>query len=97
MSKNDELVLASSDKPQTAVDKIPIIARFAVSDRAKQTLNLVRSRLSILFTLPQTLLLIEDTIGREIRRRRMHTFRHSLPLAARRRLKEMDHLSTHNR
>lgn len=42
MSKNDELVLASSGKPQNAVDKIPVIARFAVSDRAKQTLNLVR-------------------------------------------------------
>ncbi|KAI4151102.1 MAG: hypothetical protein L6R39_002113 [Caloplaca ligustica] len=41
MSKNDELVLASSGKPQNAVDKIPVIARFAVSDRAKQTLNLV--------------------------------------------------------
>ncbi|KAI4149505.1 MAG: hypothetical protein LQ341_001305 [Variospora aurantia] len=41
MSKNDELVLASSGKPRTAADNIPIIARFAVSDRAKQTLNLV--------------------------------------------------------
>ncbi|KAL8907398.1 MAG: hypothetical protein Q9207_001448 [Kuettlingeria erythrocarpa] len=41
MSKNDELVLASSANPKSATDKIPIIARFAVSERAKQTLNLV--------------------------------------------------------
>ena len=43
MSKTDfsQNLLASSGKPQTAVDKIPIIARGAVSDRAKETLNLV--------------------------------------------------------
>lgn len=45
MSKSDfsQSLLASSGKPQNAADQIPIIARFAVSDRAKQTLNLVRS------------------------------------------------------
>lgn len=43
MSKSDfgQNLLASSKTPQTAVDKIPIIARHAVSDRAKETLNLV--------------------------------------------------------
>ncbi|KAI4229899.1 MAG: hypothetical protein L6R36_000545 [Xanthoria steineri] len=43
MSKSDfsQSLLASSGKPQTAADQIPIIARFAVSDRAKETLNLV--------------------------------------------------------
>ncbi|MCJ1303573.1 hypothetical protein MMC08_006383 [Hypocenomyce scalaris] len=43
MSKSDlsTNLLASSSKPQTAAEKIPIIARYAVSDRAKQTLNLV--------------------------------------------------------
>lgn len=43
MSKSDfsQNLLASSSKPQSAADKIPIIARHAVSERAKQTLNLV--------------------------------------------------------
>lgn len=43
MSKSDssQNLLASSRKPQTAAEKIPIIARGAVSDRAKETLNLV--------------------------------------------------------
>lgn len=43
MSKSDfsQNLLASSGKPQTAADKIPIIARGAVSDRAKETINLV--------------------------------------------------------
>lgn len=43
MSKSDfsQNLLASSGKPQTATEKIPIIARGAVSDRAKETLNLV--------------------------------------------------------
>lgn len=43
MSKSDfsQNLLASSDKLQTATDKIPIIARGAVSDRAKETLNSV--------------------------------------------------------
>ena len=43
MSKNDFSLdlLANSSKPQSAADKIPIIARHAVSDRAEQTLNLV--------------------------------------------------------
>ena len=43
MSKSDfsQNLLASSGKPQTAAEKIPIIARGAVSDRAKETLNLV--------------------------------------------------------
>lgn len=43
MSKSDfsQDLLASSGKPQTAAEKIPIIARGAVSDRAKETLNLV--------------------------------------------------------
>ncbi|KAI4200860.1 MAG: hypothetical protein LQ350_003662 [Teloschistes chrysophthalmus] len=43
MSKNDfsQNLLASSSKPQTAAEKIPIIARFGVSERAKETLNLV--------------------------------------------------------
>ena len=43
MSKSDfsQSLLANSAKPQTAADKIPIIARGAVSDRAKEALNLV--------------------------------------------------------
>lgn len=43
MSKSDfsQNLLASSTKPQSAVDKIPIIARGAVSDRAKEALNIV--------------------------------------------------------
>lgn len=43
MSKTDfsQNLLASGTKPQMAADKIPIIARSAVSDRAKETLNLV--------------------------------------------------------
>ncbi|MCJ1256669.1 hypothetical protein MMC24_004493 [Lignoscripta atroalba] len=43
MSKDafSQNLLASSSKPQTASENIPIIARFAVSDRAKRTLNLV--------------------------------------------------------
>ncbi|KAA6411801.1 MAG: Acyl- dehydrogenase [Lasallia pustulata] len=43
MSKSDfsQNLLASSSKPQSAADKIPIIARHAVSERAKQTLNLI--------------------------------------------------------
>ncbi|MCJ1275621.1 hypothetical protein MMC21_003424 [Puttea exsequens] len=42
-SKDDfnQRLLASTPKPQTAAEKIPIIARGAVSDRAKQTLNIV--------------------------------------------------------
>ena len=40
--KFSQNLLASSGKPQTAAEKIPIIARGAVSDRAKQTLNLVQ-------------------------------------------------------
>ena len=34
-------LLASTLTPQSAAEKIPIIARGAVSDRAKETLNLV--------------------------------------------------------
>ena len=34
-------LLADGKKPQTAAGKIPILARGAVSDRAKETLNLV--------------------------------------------------------
>ena len=43
MSKSDfsQDLLASSGKPRTAADKIPIIARGAVSERALKTLNLV--------------------------------------------------------
>ena len=43
MSKSDfsQNLLASSGKPQTAADKIPIIARGAVSERAIKALNLV--------------------------------------------------------
>ena len=43
MSKNGYMqnLLADGKKPQTATEKIPILARGAVSDRAKQTLNLV--------------------------------------------------------
>ena len=45
MSKSDfsQNLLASSGKPQTAAEKIPIIARGAVSERAVKALNLVRS------------------------------------------------------
>lgn len=44
MSKSDynQSLLASSKKPLTAADKIPIIARGAVSERATDTLNVVR-------------------------------------------------------
>lgn len=47
MSKSDfeQSLLTSSGKPQTAAEKIPIIARAAVSDRATETLNLVQSPL----------------------------------------------------
>ena len=43
MSKSDfsQNLLASSGKPQTAAEKIPIIARGAVSERAIKALNLV--------------------------------------------------------
>lgn len=43
MSKDGYMqnLLADGKKPQTATEKIPILARGAVSDRAKQTLNLV--------------------------------------------------------
>ncbi|MCJ1457231.1 hypothetical protein MMC28_007598 [Mycoblastus sanguinarius] len=43
MSKSDfsQNLLASSGKPQSAAEKIPIIARGAVGERAKETLNLV--------------------------------------------------------
>ena len=43
MSKSDfsQNLLASSGKPQTAAEKIPIIARGAVSERALKALNLV--------------------------------------------------------
>ena len=34
-------LLASTPTPSSAAEKIPILARGAVSDRAKQTLNLV--------------------------------------------------------
>jgi hypothetical protein len=46
MSKSDfsQSLLADSAKPQTAADRIPIIARGAVSDRAKEALNLVIAR-----------------------------------------------------
>ena len=45
MSKSDfsQNLFASSGKPQTAAEKIPIIARGAVSERAVKALNLVRS------------------------------------------------------
>ena len=41
MSKGDYMqsLLADGKKPQTAAEKIPTIARGAVSDRAKETLN----------------------------------------------------------
>ncbi len=50
MSKNDYMqsLLADGKTPQTAADKIPIIARGAVSDRAKETLN----RASIFDSIP---------------------------------------------
>ena len=43
MSKSDfsQSLLASSGKPQSAAERIPILARGAVSDRAKETLDLV--------------------------------------------------------
>ncbi|MCJ1429311.1 hypothetical protein MMC29_007224 [Sticta canariensis] len=43
MSKSNfsQNLLASSRKPKSAYEKIPIIARHAVSDRAQETLNLV--------------------------------------------------------
>ncbi|KAL2038440.1 hypothetical protein N7G274_008779 [Stereocaulon virgatum] len=43
MSKSEfsQSLLANSARPQTAADKIPIIARGAVSDRAKEVLNQV--------------------------------------------------------
>ena len=43
MSKSDfsQNLLASGYKPKTAADKIPILARSAVSDRAKEALNTV--------------------------------------------------------
>ncbi|MCJ1339379.1 hypothetical protein MMC09_004668 [Bachmanniomyces sp. S44760] len=43
MSKDDfsQSLLTSSRKPQTATEKIPIIARHAVSERAQKTLDLV--------------------------------------------------------
>ena len=43
MSKDGYMqnLLADGKKPQTAAEKIPILARGAVSDRAKETLNLV--------------------------------------------------------
>ena len=43
MSKDGYMqnLLADGKKPQSAADKIPILARGAVSDRAKETLNLV--------------------------------------------------------
>lgn len=95
MSKSDfsQSLLASSSKPQTAADKIPIIARFAVSERAKETLNLVGQNSSLRFdrwvlTVPA---------GRKICRRRMHPLGHRIPLSARRRSKEMDHLPSHHR
>lgn len=45
MSKSDfsQNLLAGSGKPQTAAEKIPIIARGAVSERAVKALNLVSS------------------------------------------------------
>ena len=41
MSKGEYMqsLLADGKKPQTAAEKIPIIARGAVSDRAKETLD----------------------------------------------------------
>lgn len=53
---------SSSNKPQTAADKIPVIARFAVSERAKETLNLVSGE-SILRHVP---CLSWSNLGREI-------------------------------
>ena len=43
MSKDGYMqnLLADGKKPKTAADKIPILARSAVSNRAKETLNLV--------------------------------------------------------
>lgn len=35
------MLVGSTKKPQSAVDRIPIIAQHAVSERAKETLNLV--------------------------------------------------------
>lgn len=44
MSKSElsQNILASSGNPQSAAEKIPVLARGAVSERAKETLNLVR-------------------------------------------------------
>ena len=49
MSKTDfmQALLTDGKKPLTAVEKIPIIAQGAVSNRAKETLNLVRSSILI--------------------------------------------------
>lgn len=43
MSKDGYMqnLLADGKKPQSASDKIPILARGAVSDRARETLDLV--------------------------------------------------------
>ena len=52
MSKSDfsQSLLASSSKPQTAAENIPIIARHAVSERARQTLNLVCTSIRLPFS-----------------------------------------------
>ena len=95
MSKSDfsQSLLASSGKPQTAVDKIPIIARGAVSDRAKETLNLV-----LFFPILCVIISFTDChiAGRKVRGGRMRPSRRSLPCTARGRREEMEHIPTYN-
>ena len=93
MSKSDfsQNLLASSVKPQTAADKIPVIARGAVSDRAKETLNLVS-----LFNALAILSMTESrTAGREVCRGRMRPSRRTLPCTAGGRREEMEYIPAH--
>ena len=95
MSKSDfsQNLLASSGKPQTAADKIPIIARAAVSDRAKETLNLV----DVLIALTIPSINTCHGIGRKVRRGRMCSSRHTLPRTVRGRREEMEYIPTRHR
>ena len=84
-------LLADGKKPQTAAEKIPILARGAVSDRAKETLNLVCCALD------SEIIVIETLQGRDIRRGGMHPSGHRLPCANRRRREEMEYMASDNR
>lgn len=77
---SEELLVAGGGGGSRASDRIPFMARPFVSERAKKTLDLVRSY-STSMVASQGMLTL--SLGREVRRRRMYPRRHRIRTADR--------------